>query len=83
VAKKKRKAPRKRAINQEQVVEQLRRYQRLLDEWQDEQARLVKAMGASQEKIKQYRKKVKYYTERLEASAGEAAKALRSIQLEG
>jgi hypothetical protein len=82
MAKKKRRRPRKRAVTQEQTVQQLRRFQALLDKWLDEQDAITKRQVLAQQKIRQYRKKVKYYQERLEDQAGEAAKALRSIQLE-
>lgn len=82
MAKKKRKKPRTRAYNQKQTVELLRRNQANLDKWLDEQDALTKRQVLAQKKIKQYREKVKYYQSRLEEQAGEAARALRSIDLE-
>jgi hypothetical protein len=79
--KKKRRPPRKRAINQQQTVEQLRRFQRLLNKWLDEQEALVGRQVLTQQKIKQYRDKVDYYQRRLENEALTSDRPLRSINL--
>lgn len=79
---KKRRSPRKRALTQAQVIEQLRRYQRLFGQWLDEQGKLVKRLAEAQRRIKKYRDKTLYYQDRLEEQAGDAVRALRAIQVD-
>lgn len=79
--KKRRKAPRKRATNQEQVVDQLRRYQRLANSAELGIDVLIKQLVGARARARKYAEKIRYYTERLGVQAGEADRALRAIQL--
>lgn len=79
--KKKRRSPRKRAVNLEQTIEQLDRFQARLDVWLDKQGGLVDEMARIQRKIKTYRRKVNYYKSRLEEAGVDGRRELRSIQL--
>lgn len=65
----KRKSPRKKAVNAEQVDQQLQRYSRLLDKH-------LAALTTTAKRVEQYNRKVKYYQARKAAVAEEQRQQL-------
>ncbi len=79
---KKRRPPRKRAVNQSQIIEQLRRYRRLLNSTELGIDTMIKQLVSARARARKYSEKVSYYAERLDAQAAGADRALRAIQLD-